>query len=119
MFWRIADLNIHKKFLVGFGILFLILVAYAGFSVYQMQQLSIRMDTLYDHPLHTATYLLEAKNVLANRRSLLLEAIIEKDNVKSFHIEDDIRVEGLVFQEKLNNARESFLGEDSVIDQLS
>lgn len=115
---QISDLSVRKKFLIGFTAILCVLMLYSGFSIMQMHRLSTWLDTLYEHPLHTTNFLLEAKSVLANRRILLLETLIESDPGTMLRMEEAIRAESLLLHAKLAEARKSFLGDAALFEPL-
>lgn len=118
LFKHNPDLSIRQKFLAGFFAILLVLVIFGGFSVMQMNQMANWLDALYEHPLRTTNYLLEAKSILAYRRILLLEALFETEPARLQQKIEAIRGETLILQGKVADARRSFLGEKALFDPL-
>lgn len=118
MLRKINNLSIYKQILIGFLMVFLIMMAYGGFAILQMREIYAMLDELYHHSFQTTNALLDAKNSLSVQSRALRGLVMESDKVKQDRLVEDLGVESTRYYAKLAIAKENFYGDKELIRQL-
>ncbi|WP_043745502.1 methyl-accepting chemotaxis protein [Paramagnetospirillum magneticum] len=115
---RLADVRIGVRLFAGFGLMIIITGALGLFSSLQLRSISAHTELLYRHPFTVSTALSEADGgIIAMHRAM-------KDLALAFEDSDIAKAEAAIdaaesrVVKKLDTARERFLADRAVFDQL-